>query len=952
MIKSKLSKAPSDAAARMLCAAVGAVATLTAAPAMAQDSTVDEIVITGTSIRGAAPVGANVIAVDRRTIERSGAQTVQQLLTRIPQVAGFNNTGQWAFGSNDASGTHAPTIHSLGASASNSTLILIDGRRLPLSGLNHNLADPNVIAPSALERVEVLPDGASAVYGSDALAGVLNFITRRNLDGVETSTQRGFGDGYDTTDASVAAGKPWDGGSVFVTYAYTYRDNVSDNDRPFVRMDLRTLGGNNFGSFNCTPAAIQPGAGQPGAGQRFLSPYATGTGMAATVNPCDVRAATKYDIVPDETRHRVLAKIEQRVTDNLTASAEFVYSSRINKFRGPYTPGAIRNLTAITVYGPGSAPPGGAGQINPFFRGPPGVTTETIFVNFDPIFGQQQFSKSSAETRFATFGLDYRFAGDWAARLEAVTGRDVAQIRQVGALCQPCALLALNGAGSAAGVPGAGVTQLPLTTANAVDVWSPIGQNLTSAAVLQALMDNSMRQRSRQNIKDVKLVLDGPLLAVPGGEVRASMGAEGIWYGMRQVSVGQSVLTTQIDYSRNVNAVFGEVIFPVIGDANAMPFLQRFDLSAAVRYDDYSDFGSTTNPKFAFDLSLTDDIHLRGSYGSSFTAPALSSRGDANGVSAESMYAASAEQVVPTSFPGVAGLPGCNPVPATGCRIGGTNPAQGIQISGGNKSLKPSEGDTFSLGADLTPRFLPGFKASVTWWRARVDGMITAPSFAAVTTNPPLFEALLINPTAAQVTEATRYLRATTVIPANVSFIYSFQQRNAFDLDASGIDVDVSYLKTTDRAGDFTINVTFSDKLTFKQRTSSAVPWSNNLNTAGVNASFSSIEFYGRAGLGWSLGGFDTGLFVNHTKGYWARTANNLALFGAKGQPVSSHTTFDAHMSYAFEDGGALEGLQLFATAENFLDKDPPYVNISGGYNDQEASPIGRVLYVGLRKTW
>ena len=386
MIKSKFSKTRSDTAARILCAAVGAVATLTAAPAMAQDSTVDEIVITGTSIRGAAPVGANVIAVDRRAIDRSGAQTVQQLLTRIPQVAGFNNTGQWAFASNDASGTHAPTIHSLGASASNSTLILIDGRRLPLSGLNHNLADPNVIAPSALERVEVLPDGASAVYGSDAVAGVLNFITRRNFDGVETSTQRGFGDGYDTTDASVAAGKPWDGGSVFVTYAYTHRDNVSDNDRPFVRTDLRTLGGNNFGSFNCTPAAIQPGAGQPDAGQRFLSPYATGTGMAATVNPCDVRAATNYDIVPDETRHRVLAKLEQRVSDSLTASAEVVYSSRINKFRGPYTPGATRNLTAITVFGPGSTPPGGAGQINPFFRGPAGVTTETIFVNFDPIW--------------------------------------------------------------------------------------------------------------------------------------------------------------------------------------------------------------------------------------------------------------------------------------------------------------------------------------------------------------------------------------------------------------------------------------------------------------------------------------------------------------------------------------------------------------------------------------
>ena len=81
----------------------------------------------------------------------------------------------------------------LGASASNGTLILIDGHRLPLSGINHTLADPSVIAPLAIERVEILPDGASAVYGSDAVAGVLNFITRRNYDGFEGNLQASFG---------------------------------------------------------------------------------------------------------------------------------------------------------------------------------------------------------------------------------------------------------------------------------------------------------------------------------------------------------------------------------------------------------------------------------------------------------------------------------------------------------------------------------------------------------------------------------------------------------------------------------------------------------------------------------------------------------------------------------------------------------------------------------------
>ena len=156
-----------------------------AAPAAAQSSgeaqeseaVLEDIVVTGTSIRGAAPVGSNVVSVTREDIEKTSAQTVQQLLRSVPQVTGFNNAGQGSFGSADGSGTNAPTIHSLGASASNNTLILVDGNRIAPTGLNHALSDPSLIPPIALERVEVLPEGASSVYGSDAVAGVLNFIT-------------------------------------------------------------------------------------------------------------------------------------------------------------------------------------------------------------------------------------------------------------------------------------------------------------------------------------------------------------------------------------------------------------------------------------------------------------------------------------------------------------------------------------------------------------------------------------------------------------------------------------------------------------------------------------------------------------------------------------------------------------------------------------------------------
>jgi iron complex outermembrane receptor protein len=146
------------------------------------------------------------VAVGRQDIEKTSPPTVQQILKTVPSVTGLGSAGQGSFGSADNSGTNAPTIHGLGASASNSTLILIDGHRIPLTGINHALSDPNIIAPGAIERVEVLADGASSVYGSDAVAGVINFITRRNYDGFEISAQAGFADGYKTYSGSAAVG--------------------------------------------------------------------------------------------------------------------------------------------------------------------------------------------------------------------------------------------------------------------------------------------------------------------------------------------------------------------------------------------------------------------------------------------------------------------------------------------------------------------------------------------------------------------------------------------------------------------------------------------------------------------------------------------------------------------------------------------------------------------------
>ena len=220
---------------------------------------VEEIVITGSSLRGVAPVGSNLVTVARDDIENTGAQTVQQILKTVPSIVGLQSAGQAAYGSFDGAGTNAPTIHGLGASASNSTLILLNGHRMPVSGINHVLADPNIVAPLALERVEVLADGASSVYGSDAVAGVVNFITRRNVEGFEASLQTGAGDAYGTVNAGVLGGTTWDGGSLLISYNYSDRDNLEAVDRDYVRANQTARGGRDFTPNRCGPASITVG---------------------------------------------------------------------------------------------------------------------------------------------------------------------------------------------------------------------------------------------------------------------------------------------------------------------------------------------------------------------------------------------------------------------------------------------------------------------------------------------------------------------------------------------------------------------------------------------------------------------------------------------------------------------------------------------------------------------
>src|SRR6201986_586123 len=176
------------------------------APAMAQQTAaaepVESVTITGTSIRGTAPVGSSVTTVTQADIKATGATSVTGMLSSVPQLMGMGQVD----GGTTGQGAQQALIHQLGQSASTSTLTLIDGHRAPTSGTNHSFVDPNMIPINMLERVEVLADGVSAVYGSDAIAGVVNFITPKRYDGIEITANAGFADGKQDVNLGLLTG--------------------------------------------------------------------------------------------------------------------------------------------------------------------------------------------------------------------------------------------------------------------------------------------------------------------------------------------------------------------------------------------------------------------------------------------------------------------------------------------------------------------------------------------------------------------------------------------------------------------------------------------------------------------------------------------------------------------------------------------------------------------------
>ena len=314
------------------------------------------------------------------------------------------------------------------------------------------------------------------------------------------------------------------------------------------------------------------------------------------------------------------------------------------------------------------------------------------------------------------------------------------------------------------------------------------------------------------------------------------------------------------------------VLVPVVGESNSFPGMRGLELNVSGRYDDYSDFGDTTNPEYALNWTIVHGLRVRANYAESFTAPALTSRGNAAGITAESSFGGllgatasgvNANFAIPNTYPGAIGLPGydCDP----------DMPHQHVERAW-RVPRGPQQGSGRAGRRDVLgrPRYRARSAAGIALQRDVVEHEVPRRHYRPASGVRDRLAGSQQPAAAVSGRCAGGCARDRDAGPAadfavggHVVLHLSFQQRNAFNLEATGIDGDLSYQFRTD-VGTFLMGVAVSHKLKMDQQFGSGGETFSVLNTIGINTTFPSNRTAGRLNLGWSLGGLSTDVFVNY----------------------------------------------------------------------------------------
>ena len=525
-----------------------------------------EFVVTGTQIRGVEPVGTNVVGLSREGIIETGSLDTNQLLAQVPQITSAFNQVPVLPSTDPGNSVIRPQLRNFGTvSGSSSTLVMIDGHRTVGAGITITAPDPGIIPPAVLERIDVVPDGGSAIYGSDAVAGVINFVTRRRFDGVQFDARYGFADNYHQWDTNLTVGKDWGKGGAYISYSRAERDALLGRDLDWFRQT--------------TP---NEGYGMPDTVLIDGTTYALPDRVPGTIAQVDNLDGQAF--VPKEQRDSLFGVFNQELTDTVDLDVRAFYSKRTNDIDIDSAGGTSRGEGVIT-------------PANPFWVPIGSELQQTVRFSYGSLLRVNELEEYGvAATVTADISDDWQIRGllNWGRSNNSLLEPNVDQGVETAALAATTTDTALN----------------------------PYDLSRTNPAVLESIFWMDL-DRGRQTMKDARVILDGSVFKMPGGEIRLAVGGEYTEEEAVFQFTNSPTETVTTRPSRDITAFFGEVVIPLVGPDNAVAGIHSLSLSAAIRHDDYSDVGSTTNPRLGLSYKPVDWMTVRGNWGESFIAPSV-----------------------------------------------------------------------------------------------------------------------------------------------------------------------------------------------------------------------------------------------------------------------------------------------------------------------------------------
>jgi outer membrane receptor protein involved in Fe transport len=759
--RSELSKAVQTALSLGAVAAVGVAGTAFAQNAATpqtnqnqQPQTLQTIVVTGSHIRRVDLETDNpVVAVTAQQIRATGALTLGDVIEKLPVITGglqnpsVNNGG--------GSGSTLVGLRGLGASR---TLILVDGQRI-------NNKDLNSIPTDAVERVEVLTSGASAIYGSDAIGGVINFILKSNYQGAQFSANYGISDHDDGArrGASFIFGQTSDKGSILAGISYNKFDSILQSNRPFAAnvQTVTTSDGHVvypiFGgtSFNLRDSVIL------GSNKALAAKFGCATDTTLSLNvdsfnsgtsptgPSDYHCRTAADaynfaavnfILTPQERTNAYFKGVYHLSDNVDFYATMYHNKTASAFQLAPAVFGVPTTGVLTVskdsyynpFGVDFSPSGADIRLRMLPVGNRtshnGNTTDQIFTGFRGNFNIMD--------RNWTWDVGYAY-GHTSTTNTILNLPD--QNKILPGIANPSMLDPATGKVVCVSSAGDLSTVIPGCTP-----WDPF--NLNSAITKQVLSQGGAPAIiDTYNIeRTMHADISGGLFDLPAGTMQL---AAGVSYRKEYTdnTVGTAIqldtttgtcqlgsqCSAHLQGGFNVKEAYAELYLPLLKD---LPFVNALNLTLSDRYSKYSTFGSTNNWKVGLEYKPIDDLLLRGTVASVFRAPTI---GNIFGAPVSSAPFLNSD---PCDFAGSgpnpnAGNPACVGVPANGPfknnaeQKDNQNAQQISALTSGSQAvgfpLGPEQGKSFDVGAVYSPHFVPGLSASVDFWRIFLNNTIT-----------------------------------------------------------------------------------------------------------------------------------------------------------------------------------------------------------------------------------